>query len=81
MFIPGKGSMPLTWEQAFEIHNKRIGAKRGMPITEKTKDAQEIASRGVSVLPLGFTVRDVQEYVQRLEDQSYQPTPSPRDTE
>ncbi len=52
-----------------------------MPITEKTKDAQEIASRGVSVLPLGFTVRDVQEYVQRLEDQSYQPTPSPRDTE
>ena len=69
MFIAGKGSMPLTWEQAFEIHNKRIGAKRGRPITEKTKEAQEIARRGVNVPPLSFTVRDVQEYVQRLEDQ------------
>ena len=69
MFIAGKSSMPLNWEQAFEIHNKRIGAKRGRPITEKTKDAQEIARRGVHVPPLSFTVRDVQEYVQRLEDQ------------
>ena len=69
MFIAGKGSMPLSWEKAFEIHNKRIGAKRGRPITEKTKEAQEIARRGVNVPPLSFTVRDVQEYVQRLEDQ------------
>ena len=37
MFIAGKGSMPLSWEHAFEIHNKRIGAKRGRPITEKKK--------------------------------------------
>ena len=69
MFIAGKGSMPLSWEQAFEIHNKRIGAKRGRPITEKTKEAQEIARRGVNVPPLSFSVRDVQEYVQRLEAQ------------
>ena len=39
MFIAGKGSMPLSWEQAFEIHNKRIGAKRGRPITERTNEA------------------------------------------
>ena len=69
MFIASKGSMPLSWEQAFEIHNKRIGTKRGRPITEKTKEAQEIARRAVDVPPLSFTVRDVQEYVQRLEDQ------------
>ena len=74
MFIAGKSSMPLTWEQAFEIHNKRIGAKRGRPITEKTKEAQEIARRGVSVPPMSFTVRNVQEYVQRLENQELSAT-------
>ena len=39
MFIAGRRSMPLSREQVFEIHNKRIGAKRGRPITERTNEA------------------------------------------
>ena len=69
MFIAGHSEMPLTWEQAFEIHNKRLGEKRGRPMAAKSTDAQELARRGVTVPPLSFTIADVQQYVQRLEDQ------------
>ena len=69
IFISDRGSMPISWEQAFEIHNKKIGAKRGRPVADSSKEAQANARKGVTIPPLSFSVRDVQEYVQRLEDQ------------
>ncbi|QNI53522.1 hypothetical protein SynBIOSE41_00997 [Synechococcus sp. BIOS-E4-1] len=47
--------MNLIGEHTVEVHSKRIGAKRGRPINEKTNDAQEMKRRGVSVLPMNVT--------------------------
>ena len=68
-FIAGFNEMPLSWDAAFEIHNTRIAAKRGRPISEKTKVSQELARRGITTSPMSFNIADVQQYVRKLEDQ------------
>ena len=59
----------VSWAQAFQIHNQRIGAKRGRAIAESTLKNQLAARKGVDKPPQSFTVTDVRRYEQQLWDQ------------
>ena len=69
IFDPEK--LELSWEQAVEIHNRRIGDKRGQAITEKTRNSsQALAIKPINQIPPAqVTVRDVQRYIDGLRDQ------------
>ena len=65
--------LEVSWPQAFQIHNQRIGAKRGKAIAESTLKNQLAARKGVDKPPQAFTVTDVRRYEQQLWDQGLSP--------
>jgi integrase len=67
--------LELSWDQAFQIHNRRLHEKRGKAVAEKTKsDSQRIALEPIKhIPPCRVTVQDVQRYTDQLRDQGLAP--------
>ena len=63
--------LQLTWNQAVEIHNRRVGDKRGQAISDKTRNSsQALAVKPIAhIPPAQVSIRDVQKYIDELRSQ------------
>lgn len=76
IYGPGEIEEMLSWEAAFEIHNECMAERRGRPIAAKSLPSQKAARVGLNQPPALMTVRDVQQYMQRMKDEGLSPATS-----
>ena len=65
--------LELTWEQAFQIHNRRLKERRGKEVSASTLESQRIARAPLTTGPTRMAVGDVQRYVDGLREQGLSP--------